>query len=111
MNDIYNQIQKLNDDEELKELKENLDKTVLKAETSGKITDLKVNVGSMTDGVIATIQSTDNLILEVNIPEYDIQKVATGMKAIVSSDAIPNKGNGGIVRIYPIASSDKKGGS
>ena len=110
MNDIYNQIQKINDDEELKELKENLDKTVLKAETSGKITDLKVNVGSMTDGVIATIQSTDNLILEVNIPEYDIQKVATGMKAKISSDALPNKVNGELVRISPIASSDEKGG-
>ena len=110
INDINKQIQKLDDNEELKELKENLNKTVLKAETSGKITDLKVNVGSMTDGAIATIQSTDKLILEVNIPEYDIQKVTTGMKVKVSSDTLSNKVNGELVRISPVASSDENGG-
>ena len=110
INDIYKQIQKLNDNEELNELKENLNKTVLKAETSGKITDLKVNVGSVADGVIATIQSTDNLILGVNIPEYDIQKITTGMKVKIISDTLSNKVNGELVRISPIASSDENGG-
>ncbi|CAM2079024.1 MAG: HlyD family efflux transporter periplasmic adaptor subunit [uncultured Clostridium sp.] len=104
------QIEKLNDNEELKELKEKLNSTVLKAETSGKITELKVNVGSMTEGAIATIQSTDNLILEVNIAEYDIQKVNTGMKAKISSDTLTDKVEGELVRISPVASEgDKKG--
>ena len=108
--DVKNQIEKLNDNDELKELKEKLDNTVLKAETSGKITELKVNVGSMTDGAIATIQSTDNLILEVNIAEYDIQKVNTGMKAKISSDTLTDKVDGELVRISPVASEgDKKG--
>lgn len=110
INEIDKQIQKLNDNEELKELKENLKKTILKAETSGKITELKVNVGSMAEGVIATIQSTDNLILEVNIPEFDIKKVNTGMKVKVSSDSLTDKVDGELVRISPIASSDEKGG-
>ena len=110
INDVSKQIEKLNDNEELKELKENLNKTILKAETSGKITDLKVNVGSMAEGIIATIQSTENLILEVNIPEYDIQKVTKGMKAKIISDALSNKINGELVRISPIAGSDEKGG-
>ena len=108
--DVKNQIEKLNDNDELKELKEKLDNTVLKAETSGKITELKVNVGSMTDGAIATIQSTDNLILEVNIAEYDIQKVNIGMKAKISSDTLNDKVDGELVRISPVASEgDKKG--
>ena len=87
-NEAYKQIQKLDNNEELKELQEKLNSTVLKAETSGKITELKVNVGSMTEGAVATIQSTDNLILSINIPEYDIQKVATGMRAIITSDTL-----------------------
>lgn len=110
INDANSQIQKLNDNEELKELKEKLDKTVLKAETSGKITELKVNVGSMTDGAIATIQSTDTLILEASIPEYDIRKVTTGMKAKISSDTLTEKVDGELVRISPVAAEgDKKG--
>lgn len=108
--DVKNQINKLNNNDELKELKEKLNNTVLKAETSGKITELKVNVGSMTDGAIATIQSTDNLILQVNIAEYDIQKVNKGMKVRISSDTLTDKVDGELVRISPVASEgDKKG--
>lgn len=110
INDVYKQIQKLDDNSELKELKESLNNTILKAETSGKITDLKVNVGSIAEGVIATIQSTDNLILEVNIPEYDIKKVSTGMKVKISSDSLSNKANGELIGISPVASNDEKGG-
>ena len=110
INDIYKQIQKLDNNEELKELKENLNKTVLKAETSGKITELKVNVGSVTEGIIATIQSTDNLILEVNIPEYDIKKVSTGMKVKITSETLTNKVNGELIGISPVASNDENGG-
>lgn len=109
VSEAYNQIQKLNNNEELKELEEKLNKTVLKAETGGKITELKVNVGGMAEGAVATIQSTDNLILSVNIPEYDIQKVKTGMKAVISSDTLTNKVEGELVRISPVANSGESG--
>ena len=108
-NEAYKQIQKLDNNEELKELQEKLNSTVLKAETSGKITELKVNVGSMTEGAVATIQSTDNLILSINIPEYDIQKVATGMRAIITSDTLKDKVEGELVRISPVANSGDSG--
>lgn len=110
ISDVKKQIDKISDNDELKELKENLDKTVLKAETSGKITELKVNVGSVPDGVIATIQSTDNLILEVNIPEYDIKKVSAGMKAKINSDTAIDKVDGELLRIAPVANEGDKGG-
>ncbi len=109
VNEAYNQIEKLNNNEELKELEEKLNSTVLKAETSGKITELKVNVGSMTEGAVATIQSTDNLILSINIPEYDIQKVSAGMSAIITSDTLKDKVEGELVRISPVANSGDSG--
>ena len=71
--------------------------------------NVKVNVGSMTEGAVATIQSTDNLILSINIPEYDIQKVATGMRAIITSDTLKDKVEGELVRISPVANSGDSG--
>ena len=64
----------------------------------------------MAEGVIATIQSTDNLILEANIPEYDIKKVSTGMKTKITSSALEHSVNGELVSISPIASGDDKVG-
>lgn len=110
INDVDKQIKKLNDNEELKALKESLNKTVLKAETAGKVTELKVNVGSVVEGVVATIQSTDNLILQVNIPEYDIKKVTTGMKVKITSNALSNKVNGELTSISPVAGSGENAG-
>lgn len=102
--EIDTQIQKLDKNDELKALEEKLTKTVLKAESDGKITELKATVGSVTEGVIATIQSMDKLIITVNIPEYDISKVKVGMKAKISSDSLTDKIEGELVRISPTAS-------
>ncbi len=104
LKEINSQIQKLDKNDELKALEEKLEKTVLKAESDGKVTELKATVGSMTEGVIATIQSTDKLIISVNIPEYDISKVTVGMKAEISSDSLAKKIKGELVRISPTAS-------
>lgn len=81
------QLQKGVDSKALDDLKKSLEDTILKAETSGKITDLKVNVGSICKGDVATIQSTDQLVLSVSIPEYAINKVQVGMPASITSDA------------------------
>lgn len=102
--EIEAQIQKVDKNDDLKTLEEKLAKTVLKAESDGKITELKARVGSMTEGVIATIQSMDKLIISVNIPEYDIAKVKVGMKAKISSDSLADKIEGELVRISPTAS-------
>lgn len=97
------QLQEIDNNDELIQLEEDLSKTELKAETSGKVTDLKVNVGSICEGDVATIQSTDKLILAVTIPEYYIQKVSTGMKVIISSDTSEDKFNGELITVSPIA--------
>ncbi len=105
------QLKKVVDSKALDDLKKSLDDTVLKAETSGKITDLKVNVGSICKGDVATIQSTDQLILSVSIPEYAINKVQLGMPATITSDAASGALRGTVSRISPTAGSGEGEGS
>lgn len=99
------QLQKGVDSKALNDLKKSLEDTILKAETSGKITDLKVNVGSICKGDVATIQSTDQLVLSVSIPEYAINKVQVGMPASITSDAASGEIRGTVSRISPTAGS------
>lgn len=99
------QLQKGVDSKALDDLKKSLEDTILKAETSGKITDLKVNVGSICKGEVATIQSTDQLVLSVSIPEYAINKVQVGMPASITSDAASGEIRGTVSRISPTAGS------
>ena len=99
------QLQKGVDSKALDDLKKSLEDTILKAETSGKITDLKVNVGSICKGDVATIQSTDQLVLSVSIPEYAINKVQVGMPASITSDAASGEIRGTVSRISPTAGS------
>lgn len=110
-NDADAALKKGASDKSLDDLKKSLDDTVLKAETSGKVTDLKVNVGSISKGEVATIQSTDHLIVSVTIPEYAIEKVQVGMPANITSDAITGTLSGTVSRISPTASTGTEGGS
>ena len=105
LQDADRQLQKGVDSKALDDLKKSLEDTVLKAETSGKITDLKVNVGSICKGDVATIQSTDQLVLSVSIPEYAINKVQVGMPATITSDAATGTLQGTVSRISPTAGS------
>ena len=105
LQDADKQLKKGVDSKALDDLKKSLEDTVLKAETSGKITDLKVNVGSICKGDVATIQSTDQLVLSVSIPEYAINKVKVGMPATITSDAASGAIQGTVSRISPTAGS------
>ena len=60
--DAYKKLQEFSLDG-IKELNDKLSETILKAESDGKITELKVNVGSVANGTIATIQSTNKLMI------------------------------------------------
>ncbi|GKI15480.1 hypothetical protein CE91St44_19650 [Oscillospiraceae bacterium] len=95
---------------EIEELEKKLEDTVLRAETSGKITELKVNVGSLCKGDVATIQSTEKLIVSVKIPEYAIGKVTVGMAVNLTSDAVAGTIPGTLARISPTASEGESGG-
>lgn len=77
---------------ELESLKRKLEKIVVKADHSGIITSLNVQTGSLhTGGELMTIQDTNALKLTVSIKENDILNIKEGMKAIVTSNANPEK--------------------
>lgn len=103
--------QKGADKKELNELQEKKKNAVLRAESDGEVTDLKVTVGSVPKEAIATIQSTSDLVLAVRIAEADINRVQTGLPARISSDAISTPANGTLSRVSPTAdTSDTAGG-
>lgn len=87
----------------IEELEKSLQDTVLRAESSGKVTELKVNVGSICKGDVATIQSTEKLLVAVTIPEYAIQKVQQGMSVKITSDTLQQPLTGKVSRISPTA--------
>ena len=95
---------------ELEDLNKKLSETILKAETAGKITELKVTLGSNANGTVATIQSTEKLVIAVRIAEYDVSKVKVGMKASIQSDASPDKIMGTLTRISPTAGTGDASG-
>lgn len=95
---------------ELKDLQEQLKNTVLKAETSGKVTAISVTVGSVVKDNVATIQSTDKLLVSAKVQDYDISKLKQGQKVRVTSDASTNEVMGELTRISPTASQDADGG-
>ena len=110
VNDAYKQLQKADDNEELKNLEERLSKTVLKAETDGKVTELKVKVGAVPEGQVATIQSDNKLIISVTIPEYEIKNAKVGMNALITTNSSDKKISGKLTRISPIASDGEASG-
>ncbi|WP_418666637.1 efflux RND transporter periplasmic adaptor subunit [Allofournierella sp.] len=95
---------KAGESDELEELQQELEKCTLKAETSGKVTAVNATVGSAVNGAAATIQNTDKLKIALSIAEYDIEKVKTGMKAVITSDVITGEVSGTLTQISPTAS-------
>ena len=88
----------------LDDLYEDLENCSLKAETSGKVTALNVSVGDTPSGVIASIQDTDALIIEITIAEADINDVSLGMTCHITSDATEGEIKGRLTQIDPISS-------
>ena len=71
---------------QIKELKEQINASKVKASKSGTITAVNVVEGSMqaTAGVVATIQGTKQYKVTVPINEVDILKLKKGMKATIT---------------------------
>ena len=85
-------------------------KTVLKAETDGKVTELKVKVGAVPEGQVATIQSDNKLIISVIIPEYEIKNAKVGMNALITTNSSDKKISGKLTRISPTANAGETSG-
>lgn len=103
--DAYKKLQEFSLDG-IKELNDKLSETILKAESDGKITELKVNVGSVANGTIATIQSTNKLMISAKVQDYDITKISLGQKVKVTTESSDEIFEGTLTRISPTASTE-----
>jgi len=85
-------------DTQIRAYTEQLQKGILTATTSGVVTSVNVNVGDIYMGsVIATIEGSEELMIETQIDQYDISDVKEGMKVYVRTDATRSEELEGIV--------------
>ncbi len=111
VNTAYENYEESQTSDELESLREELNKCTLRAESSGTVTALDATVGNKPNGTIATIQNTSKLKVSISIEEYDVQNVAVGMKAIITSDATEEEMEGTVTQISPVASTQGMGSS
>ncbi|MEG1783126.1 MAG: efflux RND transporter periplasmic adaptor subunit, partial [Oscillospiraceae bacterium] len=76
----------------LKDLNEKLAQCIIKSDANGVITNINGVVGSsISTGILAVIQDTDNLVVSTSFKEYDVSNVKIGQKVIITSDATGEK--------------------
>ena len=85
-------------------LQNTLAECTLTATMSGTVTALNATVGSACTGVVATIQDTNGLTVEVTIPANDVASVSTGMSCQITSDSTGDRQiTGTLTQIDPVA--------
>ncbi len=68
--------------------KEQIEDGTVKSTVAGTVTEVNVKKGDLYTGTtIATIEGTEEFIIEAEIDEYDIPDVAVGMKVLIKTDA------------------------
>lgn len=79
--------------------------TQTKASISGTILSVEIAEGEVsTKGkVIAKIGDSKKLIIEANIPEYDMKDIKLNQKVKVKSDNLDDELTGKIIKVYPTA--------
>ena len=98
-------------EDELKELDKKADSSSIRAETSGKVTELKAKIGSVPKDEIATIQSVDNLVVETSVQPYDVSRIKAEQKVILNADTSKQDIQGKVIRISSTASGGGTDGS
>ncbi|MCD8109436.1 MAG: efflux RND transporter periplasmic adaptor subunit [Clostridiales bacterium] len=86
------------------------------SQTSGVVTAVNVTVGDINtpNATIVTVENVDTLIMTVSVDEEDILSLQEGMRAVVTSDALPDEEiDGEIIRVVNVISQsvDEYGGS
>lgn len=77
---------------QLAELKRKLEKTTVTAESSGIITSIRVNQGSVhAGGELMTIQDNTKMKVVVSLTETDVVKVKEGMTAEITANALEDE--------------------
>lgn len=81
----------------------------LKAEFGGVVTDVKVVEGSVAEesGELLTIESNEDVCVEISLSKSDLEKVKEGQKAVVT--VVGKKYEGTVTRISKSATKNEKG--
>ncbi len=110
-NSSWEKVKQGTDSGDLEELLKRKAECVLKAESDGQVTELNATVGSVPKDIVAKIQSTDQLIFKVTIPEADINRVKPGLEVRITADSIKKPAEGTLTNISPTAeiSGDSSG--
>ncbi len=68
--------------------KDQIENGIVKASVAGTVTEVNVKKGDLyTGATIATIEGTEEFVIEAEIDEYDIPDVEVGMKVLIKTDA------------------------
>jgi HlyD family secretion protein len=102
---------------QLKEAREQLAKTVLRAPIDGRVTQLIIKVGetavpsatSIAGSDLLTIADTSNLYAEVNVNETDVARVVRGQPARIVPAAFPDKSWRGVVETVAVSPRQVQG--
>lgn len=102
---------------QLKQSRENLAKTEMRAPINGRVTQMTIKVGetavpsatSIAGSEVLTIADTSNLYAEVNVNETDVARVVPGQKAKIVAAAFPDKSWSGVVETVAVSPRNVQG--
>lgn len=93
----------------LEVLEKNLEKTTIIAPFDSVVTDVYVKNGELVreDDILMHLMNVDDLIVEVEVSEYEVYKLTKGQNVIISPYGNSDKVYKGIVdKVYPSGSTD-----
>lgn len=94
----------------LEKQQENLAKGILTSPVNGTVTVVNATVGATANGVLFTVEDTNDLIINTEIKEYDVGQVTVGKKVTIKTDATGSTEIAGVVsRIAPAATASTQG--
>ncbi|HNX63802.1 MAG TPA: efflux RND transporter periplasmic adaptor subunit [Oscillospiraceae bacterium] len=96
---------------ELSNMKSNLLDCTITSPIDGTVTSIAAVEGTVSQGVILTVDDTNTLKINANIKEYDIKSIKKGMKVIITSDATEDEEYQGVVsNVAPAGVKDQTNG-
>lgn len=97
-------------EENLRQLRVDLESTQIKAPCSGTITAVYAQVGSGGSGLLFVIENVSNLVVDTSIKGYDVGKVQPGTKVAITSDATEDEKIEGVISsVAPTANKTNQG--
>ncbi len=88
---------------DIKYLKEDLEKAIVKSPISGTITEVKMVIGGVPTDYLAKVETVNRMIITSQVKEYDLNNVKVGMNVEISGESIGmnEKFKGKVLSINP----------